>query len=58
MLAAFFVVAAYLGLVGIGSQYMDPPPRPISSRVVPDPARAAVEVASSNDERTARTADR
>ena len=58
MLAAFFVVATYLGLVGIGSQYMDPPSKPISSRAVPDPARASVEVASSNDERASRVVDR
>ena len=58
MLAAFFVVATYLGFVGIGSQYIDPPPKPTVSVVLPDPARASVEVASSNDERPVRVADR
>ena len=56
MLAAFFVVAAYLGFVGIGSEFMDPPPKPVN--VLNAPPAHDVAIASSVDERPARFPER
>ena len=56
MLAAFLLVAAYLGFVAVGSQHMDPPPKPRSATITPAPG--AVSVASSRDAGAARPAER
>lgn len=37
MLAAFFIVTAYLGLAAFGSEAMDPPPKPVSAMRNPPP---------------------
>jgi len=58
MLAAFLLVAAYLGFVAVGSPHMDPPPKPIGAATgAPAPA-APVSVASGRDEGAARPAER
>jgi hypothetical protein len=56
MLAAFLLVAAYLGFVAVGSPHMDPPPKPSSAKAVPAPG--PISVASSRDEGTVRPAER
>ena len=58
MLAAFLLVAAYLGFVAVGSQHMDPPPKPHSALAAPSSAPGAVSVASSREEGAARPAER
>jgi hypothetical protein len=47
MLAAFLIVAAYLGFVAVGSQAMDPPPKPRNAGVAAEPQKdPAISVAS------------
>ena len=57
MLVAFFLVATYLGFVGIGSEFMDPPPKPVSVLSAP-PARADIAVASGREEPPPRPPER
>jgi hypothetical protein len=59
MLAAFILVAAYLGFADLGSRMMDPPPKPARALLAPNPAAPSVAVASGSAEAdTARPADR
>jgi hypothetical protein len=60
MVAAFFLVAAYLGLMDFGSQMMDPPPQPRSAVAVPAlaPAVAAVTLVAHGDSSAVAADDR
>ncbi|HEX7438928.1 MAG TPA: hypothetical protein VF319_02440 [Caldimonas sp.] len=58
MLAAFFIVAAYLGCVDFGSRMMNPP-APVRALSAPNPVPPSVDVASrSADADSSRPADR
>ena len=58
MLAAFLLVAAYLGFVAVGSPHMDPPPKPLNATAAPSPAPGAVSVPPSRDDGAARPVER
>ena len=45
MIAAFFLVAAYLGFADVGSRLMDPPPLPVSALSAPERLASAQQTA-------------
>ncbi len=58
LVAAYFIVAAYLGIVALGSEAMPPPPKPLSAVAPAQPQRAALATSPATEELVAGGAQR